>query len=276
MTTWPSSGSRTRYGITGWVLKSHLWITTDRADRLRRQVADLGFEVYGSVTLNPPMGGVSAAVVELAAAHGARVVFLPTWGSAADVERGGYISRLLGRLSPSFADYAAENAISLLGPYGALTGEGREVVDACRDLGLSLATGHVSLEEAEAVARYCAGTGQRLLITHPLHYTRDPGRLRELADLGAYVEFASGPLLHPDSHHTVRDVHDAMSAIGPDRIVLSTDAFSRWAPPEPECLRIFVEQLAYLGWQPDQLRQMTAENPRAFLARGSLRAGTAS
>jgi hypothetical protein len=253
------------YGIAGWVLKSHLWITTDRAGRLRRQVADLGFEVYGSVTLNPPMGGVSATVVELAAAHGARVVFLPTWGAAADVGRSGYISMLLGRISPSFADYAGRNAISLLEPDGSLTGPAREAVDACRDLDLSLATGHVSLEESEAVARYCAGTGQRVMITHPLHYTRDAGRLRELAGLGTYLEFCNGPLLHPDSHHTIRDVHDALSAIGPERVVLSTDAFSRWAPSEPECLRIFVEQLAYLGWQPDQLRRMTVENPRAFL-----------
>jgi len=253
------------YGIAGWVLKSHLWITTDRAALLRSQIADLGFELYGSVTLNPPMGGVSATVVELAAAHGARVVFLPTWGSAADVGRSGYISTLLGRISPSFDDYAGRHAISLLDPDGSLTGPVREAVDACRDLDLSLATGHVSLEESEAVARYCAGTGQRVMITHPLHYTQDAGRLRELAGLGAYLEFCNGPLLHPDSHHTIRDVHDALSAIGPDRVVLSTDAFSRWAPSEPECLRIFVEQLAYLGWQPDQLRRMTAENPRAFL-----------
>ena len=28
---------------------------------------------------------------------------------------------------------------------------------------------------------------------------------------------------------------------------------------------MFTEQLAYLGWQPPQLRQMTAGNPRAFL-----------
>jgi hypothetical protein len=28
---------------------------------------------------------------------------------------------------------------------------------------------------------------------------------------------------------------------------------------------MFTEQLAYLGWQPAQLRQMTAGNPRAFL-----------
>jgi hypothetical protein len=253
------------YGISGWVLKSHLWITTDRAALLQREVADLGFTVYGSITLNPPMGGVSATAVELAAAHGARVVFLPTWGSAADGAREGYISRLLGQVSPSFPGYAAKNAIALLTPSGALTGECREVIDACRSLDLSLATGHASLAESRAVAAYCAGTGQRLLITHPVHYTQDPGELRHFADLGAFVEFAGAPLLHPDSRLSIRDVHAAMSALGPDRIVLSTDAFSRWAPPEPECLRMFTEQLRYLGWQPPQLRRMTADNPRAFL-----------
>lgn len=253
------------YGMRGWVLKSHLWITTDRAARLQQEARDLGFTVYGSVTLNPPMGGVSAAVVELAAAHGARVVFLPTWGSAADVDRGGYIGYLLGQISPSFPGYAAKNAISLLGPSGTLSGECREVIDACRSLDLALATGHASLAESRAVAAYCADIGQRLLITHPLHYTQDPAELREFTDQGAYVEFCNGPLIHPDAHLSVRDVHEAMSALGPDRILLSTDAFSRWAPAEPECLRIFTEQLSYLGWQPKPLRQMTADNPRAFL-----------
>jgi uncharacterized protein DUF6282 len=262
------------YGIAGWVLKSHLWITTDRAAILQQQVGDLGFTVLGSITLNPPMGGVSATVVELAAAHGARVVFLPTWGTAADVDRDGYISRLLGQISPSFPGYAAKTAISLLSPSGALSGECREVIDACRALGLALATGHASLAESRAVAAYCADIGQRLLITHPLHYTQDPGALREFADLGAYVEFNNGPLIHPDSHLSVRDVHAAMSALGPDRVVLTTDAFSRWAPAEPECLRIFVEQLAFLGWEPAQLHRMIADNPRAFLGLAPTAAGS--
>lgn len=262
------------YGISGWVLKSHLWITTDRAALLQREAADLGFTVYGSITLNPPMGGVSATAVELAAAHGARVVFLPTWGSAADVDRDGYVARLLGRLSPSFPSYAARNAIRLTTPSGALSGECREVIDACLSLDLALATGHASLAESRAVAAYCAEAGQRLLITHPLHYTQDPGALREFAGLGAFVEFSNAPLIHPDSHLSIRDAHEAMAALGPDRILLSTDAFSRWAPPEPECLRMFTEQLAYLGWQPAQLRQMTADNPRAFLGIPPLEAGS--
>jgi Family of unknown function (DUF6282) len=253
------------YGIAGWVLKSHLWLTTDRARMLQEQAAGLDFTVYGSITLNPVMGGLSATVVELAAAHGARVVFLPTWGAAADVARDGYIARLLAAAAPSFHAYSAANAISLLTADRKLSAAATEVIDACRELGLSLATGHASLAESRTVAEYCAQTGQRLLVTHPLHYVASAAELRVFTDLGAYVEFCNGPLLHPDGHLTIRDIHEAIEMLGTDRVVLSTDAFSRWAPPQPECLRMFAEQLAYLGWRPADLHLMLAVNPRAFL-----------
>ncbi|HEY2639306.1 MAG TPA: DUF6282 family protein [Streptosporangiaceae bacterium] len=253
------------YGISGWVLKSHLWITTDRARLLQERAAGLDFTVLGSITLNPAMGGLSATLVELAAAHGARVVFLPTWGAAADVARDGYISRMLASAVPSFCEYAAANAISLLTADGRLSGAATEVIDACRDLGLSLATGHASLAESRAVAEYCAHAGQKILVTHPLHYAADPAELVDFAVLGAYVEFCNGPLLHPDGRESIRGVHEAISAVGPDHVVLTTDAYSRWAPPQPECLRLFAEQLAYLGWSRRDLRQMLAVNPRTFL-----------
>ena len=253
------------YGISGWVLKSHLWLTTDRARLLQEQVAEIDFTVFGSITLNPVMGGLSATVVELAAAHGARVVFLPTWGSAADVARDGYIARLLGAAAPSFRGYSAAKAISLLRADGRLSSPAIEVIDACRALGLSLATGHASLTESQAVAEYCAQAGQPLLVTHPLHYATSAADLRAFTELDAYVEFCNGPLLHPDGHLTIRDIHDAITVLGTDRAVLSTDAFSRWAPPQPECLRMFAEQLSYLGWSPGELHRMLAVNPRAFL-----------
>jgi hypothetical protein len=253
------------YGISGWVLKSHLWITTDRARLLQDRVGGRDFTVYGSIALNPVVGGLSATLVELAAAHGARVVYLPTWGAAADVARDGYVARLLAAAIPSFEKYAAANAISLLTGDGRLTGAATEVVDACRGLGLALATGHVSLTESLAVAEYCAQIGQQVLVTHPLHYVSDPAELRAFTQLGAYVEFCNGPLLHPDGHLTIRQIHAAISAVGTDHAVLSTDAFSRFAPPQPECLRIFAEQLSYLGWSQADLHQMLAVNPRDFL-----------
>lgn len=255
------------YGLSGWVLKSHLWLTTDRARLLAEQASTAGvaFTVFGSVTLNPPMGGLSATVVELAAAHGARVVFLPTWGSAADIARDGYISRLLSAAVPSFRDYASQHAISLLDSGGRLSGAATEVIDACRALGLSLATGHASVAESLAVAEYCAGHGQPLLVTHPLHYVADPAELRAFTDFGAYVEFCNGPTLHPDGHVSIKSIHEAIAVVGSERAVVTTDAFSRWAPPEPECLRIFAEQLAYLGWAAADLHRMLAVNPREFL-----------
>jgi hypothetical protein len=145
-----------------------------------------------------------------------------------------------------------------------LTGRARAVIDACHALGLALATGHASVAESLAVATYCAGIGQRVLITHPLHYTTDLSSFTELG-VSVFVEFAAAPLLHPDGHLTIRDVHAALSAVGPSQAILSTDVFSRWVPPEPECLRMFVEQLFYLGWSAEDIATMVSTNPRAFL-----------
>jgi hypothetical protein len=47
--------------------------------------------------------------------------------------------------------------------------------------------------------------------------------------------------------------------------VLTTDVFSRWVPPEPECLRMFAEQLSYLGIPAGDIRHMLVANPRRFL-----------
>jgi hypothetical protein len=250
------------YGLRGWVLKSHLWTTTDRAALLTSELSD--FTVYGSITLNPPVGGVEPVVVELAASHGAAVVFLPTWSTRADLERGGYISTLLSRLSPAFPAYQKANAISLTDANGRLSTRTREVADVCRERGLLLATGHASLRESLAIAEYCAG--QRLLITHPLDYVEDLAQLTELADLGALIEFAGAPLVHPNAHLTVRRTFEAIAAVGPQRCVLTTDVFSKWVPPEPEMLRMFAEQLHFLGCSAADIATMVVTNPRQALA----------
>lgn len=259
------------YGIRGWGLKSHLWPTMDRAAALQEQFDPDEFLVLGSITLNPPTGGVDPAPVELAAAHGARIVFLPTWGSAADVARGGYIPMLLGRAAPAFEAYQQAHPISVIDGDGRLTGAMTDVMDVCADLGLLLATGHVSLDETRAIAERAAENGTPLLVNHPLHYAKDrPEVMRELAALGAFIEFSSAPIIHPDSHFTVKEVFQAIESVGPAQTVLTTDVFSRWVPPEPEALRMFAEQLRYLGSTPDDLRRMLVENPRTMLRRAGI------
>ncbi|HWL01347.1 MAG TPA: DUF6282 family protein [Microbacteriaceae bacterium] len=248
------------YGIRGWVLKSHVWPTMDRARAIQREFDPAEFTVFGSITLNPPAGGISAASVELAAAHGARMVFLPTWGAAADVERAGYISRLLDGLVDDFAAYARSNAQSAIGEDGRLTREAATIVAICADRDLTLGTGHVSLRESIAIAQRCEQLGVRLVVNHPLHYADSVAQLAELGP-AAVIEFSGGPLLHPDAASNVREVHAAIRELGPERVVLTSDAFSRWAPAAPEALRVLLEQLAYLGTAPDDLRTMAVDNP---------------
>ncbi|GAA4556504.1 DUF6282 family protein [Pseudonocardia xishanensis] len=254
-----------RYGLAGWVLKSHLWPTTDRAALLQR-AAGPDFTVRGSFTLNPTLGGVCPTVVELAAAHGATVIFLPTWGAAADVDRDGYVTTLLRRIAPSLDGFADERSVRVVDGDGRLTGAARETLDACAERGLSVGTGHLGLAESTAVVEYCAAIGHdRVLVTHPLHYVDDAAELRRFTDTGALVELAAAPLLHPEGHLHVRDLARAVHVLGPDRLVLSSDVFSRWVPPEPECLRVVAEQLRHLGVEPPALHRMLAVNPRRFL-----------
>jgi len=255
------------YGMSGWVLKSHLWPTMDRAAIAQRDLAGTAFEVLGSITLNPHVGGVSPTVVEWAADHGAKVVFLPTWGASADVERWGYISRLLEKQSPRFGEYARSHAISLLDGRGELTAEAAETIHAAGERGLLLGTGHVSLDESMAVVRLCSELDVPVMLTHPLHFTDDPTELHQFTSLGAFVEFSSAPLINPESHHTVKDFYEAIREIGPRHVVLSSDVFSRWVPPIPESLRTLAEQLFYLGITPAELRQMLVTNPHTLLGR---------
>jgi hypothetical protein len=106
-----------------------------------------------------------------------------------------------------------------------------------------------------------------VLVTHPLHYVDSPAELRRFTDAGALVELAAAPLLHPDGHLHVRDLARVVEVLGPDQLVLSSDVFSRWVPPEPECLRMIAEQLAYLGVARADLHRMLAANPRRFLGK---------
>lgn len=253
------------YGMHGWVLKSHLWPTMDRAMLVHRALEDTGLVTLGSITLNPQVGGVDPTIVQWAADHEARVVYMPTWGAKADVERWGYISRLLELQTPGFRDYATANAISVVDADGALTTRAEDAVRAAADRGLLVATGHLSLDESLAIATLCHDLGRPTLVTHPTHFTDDLESLSAFTDLGAMIELSSAPLVNPESHHLVRDVAEAIRVIGPAHVVLSSDVFSRWVPPAPESLRMLVEQLHYLGSTPEELRTMVVENPHRLL-----------
>lgn len=255
------------YGIAGWVLKSHLWPTMDRVYYMREALAGTGFMLFSSVTLNPLIGGVSPFVVEAAAAHGAQVIFMPTWGSKNDNSRTeSYILDLLSTYMPSARRFANQTEASVVSEAGSLTSDAIEVINLCRDLDLVLCTGHLSLEETTRIAEYAGEAGfRKLVLTHMLSSVKSPEDLVPLANTGAFIEFCNAGNFNPRNDRSIRRVHEALEIVGVQSSILSTDVFSPFAPPQPECLRIAVQQLAYLGWSRDQVSTLIRGNPRFLL-----------
>jgi len=261
-------------GMRGYVIKSHLWPTMDRAFHLNQRFDDENFTVFGSITLNPIVGGLSAMAVEAAAAQGASVVFFPTWGSRNDDDHGTGVVRsaAIDTLLPNFGDRLNGTSIRVLDEGGKLVQEAHEVLEAIASEGLALCTAHLSVEESLALLKEAQAKGiERMVFSHPLS-TSIGGSLEAMklaVRYGAFVEFTQAVAILPNARVTVAQIHDFISTLGPEHCVLTTDVFFAWQPPLPESLRAYLGQLSGLGMSDDHLRTMVRDNPSRFLGLGS-------
>jgi hypothetical protein len=259
------------YGMAGIVLKSHFWPTMDRALLLNELLGAEDFEIYSSITLNQLVGGISPMAVEAAAAHGARVVFLSTWGSANDHAHGGVVRRqVIDPMFPSFSGHLDRAAIRVVDGNGRLSAECRDVLAVASDLGLTVSTGHLSTGESLAVARHAAEIGfGKLIFAHPFSPSIRAERslMGEIADLGVTVEMTHALTVLPRAPITVGDIHAAIGELGCERVVLTSDVFFDWLPPHAEVFRMFLGQLRSLGCSTEELRTMVVDNPVHLLSR---------
>src|SRR5688572_14195278 len=119
-------------GMRGVVLKNH-WTETAGFAWLARKYATPGFEVFGSVTLDTPVGGVNPMavryMVDVEGGYG-RIVWMPTHDSEHEVT------------------YNKDNrAMAVASRNGKLIPEVLEVLDLIKQHNLTLATGHLTPEE---------------------------------------------------------------------------------------------------------------------------------
>ena len=245
-------------GFAAIVLKSHDFPSNAVASIVRDAVPTVG--VYGSVCCDFCIGGLNPGAVETALRDGAAVVWLPTISSQQDVENG--VAALLGVPGP---------AIELLDDDGRLRSEVEEIFALVTEHDAILATGHTSAAEHFAVARAYAGRG-RLVVTHAMNPGAGPHLSQrecvELAALGAFIELSAATCM--GSHGpSARDVVDAIDAIGPEMVVLSTDYGWTTELPRPAMgLHSYVDALYDAGADETELRRMVCDNPARLLGLG--------
>jgi hypothetical protein len=209
-----------------------------------------------------PTGGLNVYAVELALAHGARIVWPPTVHSTTD-----------------FGHYPMDDRHRDLGPVRVLDETGhllpavRDIFEMVEQKNAILATGHISLDEHDAIAREFGRSGL-VLVTHAGE-TRggaglSPSQCAELADFGATIELTAMTChemfgLQPKSH---RDIIDILGAVGTERCVLATDyGWSRsLAPPPGEGFVEFLEALWAAGVPERSLVEMASLIPGRLMA----------
>ena len=91
------------------------------------------------------------------------------------------------------------------------------------------------------------------------------GQCVDLADLGATIELSAATCMAGHGP-PVADVVSAIRAIGPGRVVLSTDyGWNKDLPHPAAGLQSYVDALCDAGAPEDDLREMACQNPARLL-----------
>ena len=248
-------------GMRAIVIKNHFVTTADRA-----QVAtdEAEFPVYGGIALNHSVGGVNHHAVDITLKLGGKIVWLPTLHARAFISKKDHVKNLAGQLGEGL------EGLYLLDDEGQLKQQVCPVLDLIAQADVILATGHVGIPEAKAVVGQAAKRGvKKIVVTHPLAsfvaYTLDD--MKEMLDLGApWLEHVYNDTTRQVGHPIkVKDLYDAIKAIGPEHSIMSTDA-GQWLNPVPvQQMGIYIKDMLNLGLTEQDIRTMVADNPARAL-----------
>jgi len=231
-------------GMSGVALKSHEGSTVDAAAILSRTHAPL--RVAGGVVLNRGVGGLNPAAAETALRLGARVVWLPTIDAEGHAEAYG----ATGSYPAQAGGSRSGEPVRLLGDGGRPLPALVEIVALCRDHDACLATGHSSAATLPVVQVCARDVGlERLLLQHPLLAVPGlvPAAVAELGSGGGVVELTYLSVSPMWRDTTVAACADVARRLGPERVVLSSDAGQLHNPAPPEALRAFAQSVHEAG-----------------------------
>ncbi len=248
-------------GMRAILVKNHFVNTADRA-KLATDEAD--FPVFGGMALNLTMGGLNKHAVDYALKMDAKIIWLPTVHADIFLGNKAHVANLAVALGDDLV------GLKVINGDGSVKEEMLPILDLIAKHDCVLGTGHVSKPEAKAVVREAAKRGvKKICVTHPLatfvNYTAED--MKEFLDLGAtWVEHCFNDTTRQVAHPIkIRDIYEAIEAIGPEHTILSTDS-GQWLNPIPvQQMAIYIKEMLNLGVSEQGIRTMVSDNPAKFL-----------
>ncbi|MFC1864313.1 DUF6282 family protein [Chloroflexota bacterium] len=254
-------------GMRAYVMKSHVFPTMAQAYLVNQAVP--GIKVFGSITLNVNIGGLSPFAVELAGELGAKIVWMPTWSANNGLTKGGvFIARMkqimstIDQLLPS-----PEAGVTVFDSEGHLLPVVTEIIEIVKKYDMVLATGHLSIEESLALAKVAKRVGIKFLLTHALNrqVNASTEQQKEIVNLGGYIEHCYITTMPLHGRLELTAIAESIKEVGAEHFVITTDAICAWNAPPPELMRMFIGSLLALGISEENIKKMARENPAKLL-----------
>jgi hypothetical protein len=236
-------------GMRGVVLKNH-WSESAGLATLIRKYGTQGIDVFGSVTLDTPVGGVNPMAVRYMSdveGNWGRIVWMPTHDSEHEV------------------NYNKETrAKAIVSRNGKLIPEVFEVLDLIKERNLTLATGHVEPWEALAIMTEAKRRGiTRIIVTHPLlgpQFTNMTlAQMQEAVKLGGAIEITANTLFR-DGPGKAQAI-DVIKALGTQNVFVGSDSGLVGTPNHPDALAMAAKTLRAAGFSEQDLNRMFKDTP---------------
>jgi histidinol phosphatase-like PHP family hydrolase len=253
-------------GMKALVFKDHYYMTSPIARAIQdaiegwcaeREITPV--EVYGGITLNYAVGGLNPVAVKTALKGDFKQKTKVIWMPSVDSD----LTRRAANLGPGIT--ILEN--------GKLRREAAEIVEAVAssDTKVSIETSHLYFNEILALAEECERHGVDLVVTHANQeltlLTVDEAA--QVVERKAWIQLAiismlGTPLAAPgwvvNYHHSM----ELLKSVGPDRIILASDAGQTGARPV-EYFKMGVWSLLARDISPDVVAKISSENPSKVL-----------
>ena len=247
------------YGLRALVLKCREYCTVPIAKLVTELVPEV--QTFGSLTLEPEIGGLNPAAAIAAARGGAKVIWMPTFSST---NSRAVCEKVLGYKLPG-----PEQVI--LDAKGKLKAEVKEIFQIAKEFDIVIASGHISPKETFALAEEAQAIGfKKLVVTHALQgaltavlCTND--ELKQLAKVGVYIEHSFWDVLPTMNAYDPVRIVELVKAIGAEHSIMSTDLGQSYNPPAPEGMRMFIATMLMKGLNADQVEIMVKKNPVKLL-----------
>jgi hypothetical protein len=246
-------------GIAGIVLKSREYMTVPIALLVNELVPDIS--VFGSLTLDNPVGGLNPAAVLVAARMGAKVVWMPTVTAANSKAK---YERMIGKRLEGPEQ-------SILDQEGSLLPQVREIIQIVKEYDIVLGSGHLAPREIFTLVEETKAAGfSKMVITHPLQDVNNELSLSaddigQLAQSGCFIEHCFWACMPSGLRQDPKTIVESVKATGVDHCIMTTDLGQWYNPTAPEGMRAFIATMLQNGLDEDEIEVMVKRNPSKLL-----------